>query len=110
MVGSSVNLFVDKFKLENKEFRCSIGKDGNLVRIQEDCKGKLFSIFVQRKAAAWIRDRTLEILEAFQPAFYRRCFSINNVFLFIDVLENQRGRCIRILKVANGDRKIILVP
>ena len=74
MVGGSVSLFVDKFRLENKEFFCSIGKDGKIVRIVE-CNGKAFSIFVHRKAATWIQDMYEEIVEAFQPAFFQCRFS-----------------------------------
>ena len=85
MVVLRDNIYVDLCEIEDKRFSVTLGRDGGTVRPLENRRNFSFSVLQSRVAACWL-------------------------VRIVDVMVNKRSSCLRLLKVAQGEDMIILIP
>ena len=110
MVTLRENVFLDSFFIEDKRFVVSLGRDGGVVRLLEESRRSSFSILLNRETAVWLAkviDGSLSISP--EHRLWKR-FVGNGFSIIVDVLINKRASCLRILKIAQGQGRLILIP
>ena len=110
MVTLRDNVFVDSCSIEDKCFTASLGRDGGIVRLVEVSRNSSFSIFLNREAAVWLVKTVEESLDHGSASRFWRRFVRSGFSILVDIMTNKRGSCLRILKVAQGEGKMILIP
>ena len=110
MVVIRDNVYVDFCEIEDKRFSVSLGRDGGTVRLLEDRRNFSFSLLLSRVAACWLVGIVEECMDFVSEVRFWRRYVGNGFSLIVDVMVNKRGSCLRLLKVAQGEGKMILTP
>lgn len=110
MVSLKENTFVDSCSVEGKRFSVSLGKDGGIVRLLEDRRNRTFNVLLSRVAACWLMGIVEEGSGLESDFKFWRRYRGNGFSIIVDIMVNFRGSCLRILKVAQGVGRMILIP
>ena len=79
-------------KVECKGFSFCLYKKGKKMEVEERCRGVSSKVRLSLGSVAWVRDCTRAIADCLELALFFRTRRCLEAFIWVQLVENQRGR------------------